>query len=132
MSDRPEISVFMKWRDLCEQLKEPSLSKLDNNVYVKMNDNASPVIWLQQKLNENCELKFSSANELNQVMKDYASKSMSFTDYKGPLVKSIELKNFELIEGFKGTSAARRLPKYIKEISGNNTSKGYIGAYSGN
>ena len=22
MSDRPEISVFMKWRDLCEQLKK--------------------------------------------------------------------------------------------------------------
>jgi parallel beta-helix repeat protein len=129
--NRPLLFIWQS-PDLCEQLKEPSLSKLDNNVYIKMNDNASPVIWLVQKLNDNCESKFSTINELNQVKKDYASNSLSFIDYKGPLFKSIELKNFELIGGFKGTSAAGRLPGYIDEIIGNNTSKAYIGAYPGN
>ena len=127
----PLLFVWQK-PDQCEQLKEPSLSKLNNNVYTKLNNYESPVILLHQKINDNCESSFSTSNELNQVMEDYAANSLSLIDYKGPLFKSIELKNFELIEGFKGAKTAIRLPEYIEHITRSKNSKVCIGAYTDN
>ena len=64
-----------------------------NNVYVKMNAIESPIVWLSQNLNGTCDTQFSNAAELNKSLKNYAKNSVSLIDYKGPLFKSIELKN---------------------------------------
>ncbi len=126
---RPLLFIW-QLPDLCEQLNVSALSKLDNNVYVKLNENNAPLIWMAQKINNNCLSQFSDSKELFQAKKEYASKSISLINYKGPLFKSIELKNFELTDGFNKKSIAVDLPDSIKKLVGKNASKPYIGAYS--
>ncbi|MCF8225794.1 MAG: right-handed parallel beta-helix repeat-containing protein [Bacteroidales bacterium] len=126
--NRPLLLVW-QLPDMCEQFTEPALSKLDNNAYVKLNNNGYPVIWMAHKLGDKCVSEFATASELNRVKKDYATGSTSLFDYSGPLFKSNYLRNFELIEGFEGSKSAIKLPGDIIEVLGKGKSDKYIGAY---
>ncbi|MEX0845312.1 MAG: hypothetical protein WD022_08515, partial [Balneolaceae bacterium] len=87
--------------NMCEQFQTPSLTQLDHNAYVKLNKNDAPVIWMAQKLNSECINAFKGSNELHQANSDYASNSVSLINYEGPLFKSMDLKNFELLKDFE-------------------------------
>ncbi|SMO86768.1 right-handed parallel beta-helix repeat-containing protein [Gracilimonas mengyeensis] len=126
--ERPLLQIW-QLPDMCEDFGTPSLTELDHNAYVKLNDNEGPITWMAQNINGQCVSEFSNTAAVNRAISDFAENSFSFTDYEGPLFKSIDLKNFELLDGFKGASAAGDIPSYIQEVINRNDSEGYIGAY---
>lgn len=128
---RPLLFIWQK-PELCTKLSEPSLSTLDHNAYVKMNDNNSPVVWLGQRLKKRCETAFATSADLNKAVKNYAANSLSFIDYPWSLFKSLKLEDLHLLPSFPGAKAAIQQPDYIKEILQNKTTRPYIGAYSEN
>ena len=126
--NRPLLSIG-QMPDQCDQQTIPALKTLDHNAYVKLGNNEEPIIWLSQKLGEDCETTFSSTSELNNKVKNYEKGGISLLNYSGPLFKSIELNNFQLQDGFKGENAAMTIPKEILEVIKNQSSTKYIGAY---
>lgn len=104
--NRPMIYV-RQLPDMCEQFPEPALAKLDHNAYVKLSENDAPIIWMAQKIGNKCLTEVSTSNEMNSIKGDYSGNSLTLENYRGPLFQSIPLKNFELLDGFKGEKAAR-------------------------
>ncbi|MFW5699278.1 MAG: right-handed parallel beta-helix repeat-containing protein [Bacteroidota bacterium] len=125
---RPQLFVW-QLPNQCQELEVPAMAKLDHNAYVKLNNTDAPVVWMNQKIGDQCQFKFKSAAEINQTKNDWASGSVSFKDYNGQLFNSMELKNFKLLDGFKGSEAAMPLPKEIQEVLGDDVPKKFIGAY---
>lgn len=128
--DRPLMFVWQRAM-LCDQLTEPQLKQYDNNVYVRESGNsAEDLIWWGPASEEDCQADFSSPEDLNKVHPEFESKSKYYADYDGPLFQSIELKNFELLKGFKGNSAATSLPSVVRKLlPANMKDAKYIGAY---
>jgi hypothetical protein len=116
---------------MCEEFEEPSLSRLDNNVYVKLNDHDSPVIWYGQKLKEDCTSQFSTSEEINRIQKEFEPDGLSLINYKGPLFENLTLRNFELLEELKGAVPAKSMPENVKNALNTYDSRPYIGAYPG-
>jgi len=113
---------------MCERLKEPSLRKMDNNVYV--NEGVmEPLILLSQDLGDTCQAGFNTPGELNKTVPSFASKSISLKNYRGPLFKSVHLGNYQLMSNFQGMKAATELPEHIKKLMGEMESVVRPGAY---
>jgi parallel beta-helix repeat protein len=113
---------------MCERLKEPALAKLNNNVYVNEGE-TRPIIWLSQELNGKCQIPFNTSAELHQIKADYESKSMSFTNYKGPLFKGSHLGNYQLLPIFSKIKIATELPDPLKKLLSISKEAPYFGAY---
>lgn len=125
--NEPHLFVWQP-EAMCERLKEPALKKTDNNVYVNEKE-AETVILMSQQLNGKCQTAFSTPSELNGVVPHFATKSISFENYRGPLFRSVHLGNYQLMSGFRGMNAATQLPEYIKKLTGETGSVVRPGAY---
>jgi hypothetical protein len=108
--------LFFTWQpaSLCERLDAPMLDRLDNNIYVR---NAGPkgtpfMVW-SPAAGEHCQTVFHSLEELRSVYPEFAQNSRYLAGYNGPLFRSLELRNLDLLPGF-------RAPEGIE---------GYVGAY---
>ena len=113
---------------LCGSITEPQFKQLDYNVYVRapgMADN--PLVLWGPVQNENCREFFKSLEGIRKLQPEFSANSQYFADYDGPLFKSPELGNFQLLESFPGFNAASQLPVEISKILGQ--SKSFIGAY---
>jgi hypothetical protein len=121
--NRPQLFVWQR-EALCDDLKELTISQLNNNVYVKENS-VQPLIWFHQSLNGNCKTAFDSPTELHKVLPSYSANSTSLINYTGPLFKGSHVKNYKILKNFSSGTMAAGLPKYIKKYR----SKATIGAY---
>ena len=128
--NKPLLSIG-QMPDQCDQQKIPALKILDNNAYVRLGDSKEPLIWLNQKIGNECESSFKNVEELNKKVTNYETKGISLLNYSGPLFKSLDLYNFKLDANFLGNNAAKTIPNEIQKVNTINTKKGktYIGAY---
>lgn len=62
-------------------------------------------------------------------MADYASKSISLKNYRGPLFKIINLGNYQLIKNLEGIKTATELPESIKKLIGETNPVYWPGAF---
>lgn len=128
--NRPLLFVWQT-SNLCERLDKPMMKKLDYNVYVRdTNKTSRPLIYWSPAMNENCQLSFESPEELNKQYPEFSTSSKYFVNYDGPLFMSHKLRNYQLIKGFPGSSAASVLPVEVRKLLGY-PKKGtrFVGAY---
>jgi len=128
--ERPLMFVW-QLATLCEKLTEPQLSQFDYNIYVRHASKAKyPLMLWSPAANENCQFGIDSLETLNKLYSDFASNSKYFSSYDGPIFKSLELKNFQLLKTFLGTKLGLQIPdKISKLLNGNKKTDRYIGAY---
>ena len=113
---------------LCEHISNPQLKQLDYNMYVRGSDSAAnPLILWSPVKNDNCQLLFKSLEELQKLHPEFSAHSRYFPDYNGPLFKSSDLGNYQLLQAFPGSEAGTQLPSEVSKLLGQ--SKGFIGAY---
>jgi parallel beta-helix repeat protein len=114
---------------LCNELTEPQFNQMDYNVYVRMPGMShQPLMsWSPVKNNE-CYQYFNAPDEVTRLIQDFSSNSKYFPDYSGPLFKSKELGNFELLGSFPTGNAGKELPDNISRMLGGKHGN-YIGAY---
>jgi parallel beta-helix repeat protein len=113
---------------ICEKINNSQLKQFDYNVYVRepgIMDN--PIILWSPVKNEKCKQLFTSLEGLQKLNSEFSAHSQYFADYDGPLFKSRELGNYQLMQSFPGVGAATKLPAEVSKIIGQ--SKQYIGAY---
>lgn len=113
---------------LCNQVSNSQFAQLDYNVFVSGAKllGQSIILWSPEK-NENCRLMFNSLEDFRKQHPEFSVYSQYLSDYPGPLFKSPELRNLQLVPEFPGLDAAAKLPSEISKLLGQ--SKRFIGAY---
>jgi len=125
--DRPLLNVWQK-TVICGRLDTQQLREIDNNVYVRISDdNMTPLLFWSPLENKECRGYLNTLVDLRKLHPEFEANSLEFNNYKGPLFKSLELANLQLIATFPGYKAEGQLPNEINKIIGQ--SKNYIGAY---
>ncbi len=116
---------------LCEKVNNSQLKQLDYNMYVRgSNTSDNPIILWSPVKNENCRLTFNSLEGLQKLHPEFSAHSRYFANYNGPLFKSSDLGNYQLLQKFPGSTAATRLPAEIRKLLGQSQKDDrFIGAY---
>ncbi len=128
--DKPLLSVWQK-AILCGRLDTQQLIELNNNVYVRISDDkATPLLFWSPLDNKECRSYLNTLTDLRKLHPEFSGNSLEFNNYQGPLFKSLELSNLQLLPGFPGSQMATPLPAEISRLL-NQTDNGaaYIGAY---
>jgi parallel beta-helix repeat protein len=126
---RPLMVVWQEEK-LCEQLYEPQLKQLDYNVYVRSGESAEPLMLWSPAADVNCQTKIYSPEGLNKLHPEFSAHSKYFANYNGPLFKSFELDDYQLLKGFPGAEATTVLPEEINKLLGLGQEETlFIGAY---
>jgi hypothetical protein len=127
---RPLLFVWQP-ASLCVQLPNSQLNQLDNNVYVRGAEKTqSPLILWGPAQNAECQAAFTSLEELRKVYPESSINSHDYSDYDGPLFKSMDLRNYQIVPAFPGWNAGKQLPPEISRLLHQNRRVGpYVGAY---
>jgi parallel beta-helix repeat protein len=128
---RGHLLQFWQQRSLRERLNKPQVKHLDYNVYVRCADTTSqPLILWSPAASENSLQDLNSPEDLHKLHPEFSAHSLYFDNYDGPLFKSPELGNYELLKAFPGSKAASPLPTEIRELLGWSTQEArFPGAY---
>ncbi len=113
--------LFVVWQteSLCKKLSKSQLKTLDHNVYVRKSDKKSdPLILWSSAKNKECQITFESLKGLRKLYPNFSANSQYFANYDGPLFKSNELGNFQLLPLFPGSKTGTRLPVEIRKLLG--------------
>ncbi len=127
---RPLLFVWQP-APLCGQLTKPELSEMDHNVYVRGVENTPyPLILWSPAQNERCQLGFDSLDGLRRLDPGFEANGRFYADYGGPLFKSSELNNYQLLINFPGFKSGTLLPEGIAKLIGRTgTGSLYVGAF---
>jgi hypothetical protein len=78
----------------------------------------------------NFQTKIDSPEGLNKLYPEFSAHSKYFPNYNGPLFKSSELGNYQLLQAFPGCGAATTLPSEIGNLLGRGEKEAqFTGAY---
>ena len=102
--NRPHLFVWQRAM-LCDSLREPQFSTIDNNVYIKNGERKGiPLILWSPVQNEQCIAELNSPAEINKMVPGFETMSVLLTDYNTFL--SPELRNFRPLPSFFGKAKA--------------------------
>ena len=97
---------------LCDSINKPQLKQLDYNVYVRAPINSeTPLIWWSPVQNEKCRLSFNDLAGLQKQEPQFEQHSKYFPNWNGPLFKSVELGNYQVLRSFPAFGNATAIPK---------------------
>jgi len=115
---RPLLEVRQP-ANLYDRLKEPQFRLLDYNVYVRSkNPDSQPVIAWSPVPAGNHSVQLKSPDGLHKLHPEFSAHSRNFANYDGPLFKSVELGNYELLKAFPGSDTASELSAEIRVLLG--------------
>jgi hypothetical protein len=128
--DRPLLFVWQP-ASLCERLSDSQLKQLDHNVYVRGKEKpSSPLILWSPATSKDCQAGFESLDSLRRIHPEFSANSRSYLSYDGPLFKSKELDNYELLSAFPGSKSGVQVPAEIGKVLGQSKKDDrYVGAY---
>ena len=126
-------SLLLAWQPagMCKRLSRPQFKQIDYNVYVQASsrDSDAFILWSPAQ-NDNCSQPFFSLNTWREMYPDFSAHCKLFTTYTGPVFKSIELGNYQVLKSFQGSTVAAPLPADISKLLGRTgKEKGFCGAY---
>ena len=127
---RPLLFVWQP-DSLCRQLPSPLVRQLDHNVYIRRSEKpASSLIVWSPAPGACCQVGFESLGELRRLFPQFSVSDRSYDNYSGPLFKSAELGNYQLLPTAPGAKSGMALSPDIRKLLGQ-TKKGgqYVGAY---
>jgi parallel beta-helix repeat protein len=127
---RPLLFVWQP-SSLCDQLPKSELIKMDHNVYVRAcRVSHYPFILWSPAKNQDCQVGFDSLRELQEFYPDYEVHGRYYPNYGGPLFKSAELMNYQLLSIFPGAELGIKPPEDIEKILGRpKRNLNYVGAF---
>jgi len=116
---RRPLLRFRQPASLRQRLTQPQVKQLDYNVYVRRADaDSQPLIVWSPAATANSMLNIKSPEDLTKLYPEFAAHSKAFDNYYGPLFRSPELDNYELLKAFPGSTAATILPTEIRSAQG--------------
>jgi len=127
---RPLLFVWQP-DSLCKQLPTSQLRQMDHNVYVRSAAKAeSPLILWSPVPNGQCQSGFDSPADLRKQFPEFAANSRSYENYQGPLFKSVELGNYEILSLSPAAKSGMELPTEIAKLLGHTKKETrFVGAF---
>jgi len=114
--------------ELCDKLTNPQFKELDHNVFIRTVDlPENPIIMWSPVRNDLCRATFNSPASLNKTLGQFSGYGKYLPDYRGPLFKSHELGNYQVLPDFPVSAVAKEMPAEISKLLGE--TKPHIGAY---
>lgn len=127
---RPLLFVWQP-ASVCQQLTKPLLSQLDHNVFVSSTERSSYqfLLWSPAP-GENCQAGYESLESFRKAYPEFSADSRYYTGYDGPLFKSTQLGNYQMLAAFPGSRSGTEPPADIRKLLGLFKKDGwYVGAY---
>ncbi len=126
--NRPLLFVWQRSM-LCDRLRDPQFSAIDNNVYVKNGERKGmPLILWSPARNEQCIEPLNSPAELSERLAGFERKGILLTGQT--VFLSPELVNYRTMPGFAGHTAAAIPPPEIQSLlKMQKRTPPYVGAY---
>jgi hypothetical protein len=103
---------------LCARLPRPQAGLLDANVYVRQAVSPQPLITWSPAAGENCQRPMDTLEALQAEAPGFERNGRALVDYRGPLFRSPELRNFELVELPTGVRPFDGVPADIQKLLG--------------
>ncbi|MCF7885779.1 MAG: right-handed parallel beta-helix repeat-containing protein [Candidatus Marinimicrobia bacterium] len=129
-TDMPRPLSFVWQPDfMCDRLPQSQLKQMDHNIYVRTKDSQFPLMLWSPANEEDCQAEINSLEQLQKMFPNLTENSSYHSDYKGPLFKSVDLKNLQLLPDFPGNKTGMQLPPEVKDMIDLKGEKTYIGAY---
>ena len=102
-----------------KHLRMRHLSQLDGNVYVRLNDAASPKLlsWGPADT-ESDVLPIDKLDTLRALDAKLEAHGRGFVDYGGPLLRGLRVENYELLGAFPGADAGVEPPEKVRALLG--------------
>jgi hypothetical protein len=123
-----ETPMLYVWQpaEMCDRLSESTLKAMDNNVYVKMNKEESPLLALWSPAqNEECQVRISDPADLNALYETFETNSKFYNGFDGALFSG----DAQIVPGFEGHQVASDIPENVKKVAGwSNAQINFIGA----
>lgn len=115
-----------------KHLRDRHVTQLDGNVYVRRNAAKSPTLlsWGPYDSPED-SLPVDDLAALRTVDSKLEANGRSFVDYRGPAIRSWELRRAELVKSFPGATVGVAVPAEVRKLLGSEAgSKPFPGAYA--
>ncbi|MBN2369168.1 MAG: right-handed parallel beta-helix repeat-containing protein [Vicinamibacteria bacterium] len=113
------LARFVQRESLCARLTRPQVTRLDDNVYVRLGEATSRALMEWSPVaGEKCLLALDSLEGLNKLHPDFEARGRYLNGYHGSLFKSMELGNYEPITDLSAPSAADPLPGEVRRLLG--------------
>ena len=127
---RPFVYVWQP-SDLCTKVKNPPLSRMENNAYILENKRKDiPLLLYSPYSNDKCQIAFNSPQEFSLEFNQFEkNSSIDIKPLRG-IFKSVELENYQLI-GKTNYVATEKIPDAVaKALDKTKKTLFSIGAYS--
>jgi parallel beta-helix repeat protein len=120
---------FQQTAAVKDKLKDPQVSSLESNVYVRRAGTTSqPLIAWSPVQNEKGTIDIVALEELRKLHPSFETKGQVYLNHRGAVFRGVELGNFELLSSFPGVKNASPLPDGIRgALNWNDTT--FPGAY---
>ncbi len=130
-SFRQPLVQFTQAATVRDRVKDPHVKEYDGNVYVRRpGAKAQPLVAWGPLQGERNSADVFALDELRKLQPQFETKAQAFPDYRGPLFRSVELNNFELLANFPAATAGVPLPARIAEALKWKQGSTFPGAYA--
>jgi hypothetical protein len=108
---------FQQSAVLKDRLKDPHVKTLDGNVYVRRpGAKVQPLLSWGPVQNEKGSVDIVGLDELSKLTPGLEANGLAFPDYRGPLFRSSDLGNLELLSAFPGAKVGVPVPAAIQAL----------------
>jgi hypothetical protein len=127
---RPLLFVWQP-ASMCSQLPNSQLSQCDDNVYVRRSEKVgAPLILWSPASGARCQEGYATLNEFRKLRPEFSANSRDYAGYDGPLFRSGELGNYQIMPAFPGSKSGKQVPPEIgRLLSRRGEDVRYVGAY---
>ncbi len=117
-SFRRPLLGFEQPQALASRLTRPHVAQLDGNVYVRRAATADPLFVWSPAPGERTQIELPALDALRQLQPSLEVHSQYLSGYQGPLVRSLELRHYELLPDFPVTVPGATLPAEVQQLLG--------------
>jgi parallel beta-helix repeat protein len=107
---------FVQPPALCGRLTRPQAAALDANLYVRQGASSQPLIIWSPAAGDTCQQGIHTLPDLQAQVPEFEQNGRAFTEYRGALFRSPELRKFELAELPAGVRPIATVPAEIRRL----------------
>jgi hypothetical protein len=109
---------FQQAQVLCGNLTRPQVGQCDENVYVRSRETETQPLLTWSPGSSQCVAEFKSLEAFQKTQPNFEKRSQYFPGWYGAIVRSVELKNCELVRAFGEPLSEETLPSDIQQLLG--------------
>jgi len=109
---------FSQSQVLCGKLTRPQVKQCDENVYVRSREAETQTLLSWSPAAEQCVADFKGLEAFQKAQPDFEKRSQYYPGWYGAVLRSVDLKNCELIRPIGEPLSEQSLPSEVQQLLG--------------